>query len=52
MIHKHIDLDNYLFGVHSEDIPPREQRRIVERLKREMVEIFYGKNLQKDMMLT
>jgi S-adenosylmethionine decarboxylase len=52
MMLKHFDLDNYLFGVHSEDIPPREQRRIVERLKREMVEIFYGKNLQKDMMLT
>jgi S-adenosylmethionine decarboxylase len=52
MMLKHFDLDNYLFGVHSEDIPPREQRSIVERLKREMVEIFYGKNLQKDMMLT
>ena len=52
MMLKHFDLDNYLFGVHSEDIPPREQRSIVEGLKREMVEIFYGKNLQKDMMLT
>ncbi len=46
------DLDNYLFGIHSEDVPPREQRRITERLKREMIEIFNGKNIQKGMMLS
>jgi S-adenosylmethionine decarboxylase len=52
MMLREFDLDNYLFGVHSEDIPPREQRRITERVKREMVEIFNGKNIQKGMMLT
>lgn len=52
MMLREFDLDNYLFGVHSEDIPPREQRRITERVKREMVEIFNGKNVQKGMMLT
>jgi S-adenosylmethionine decarboxylase len=52
MMLRGFELDNYLFGVHSEDIPPREQRRITERVKREMVEIFNGKNVQKGMMLT
>jgi S-adenosylmethionine decarboxylase len=52
MMLREFELDNYLFGVHSEDIPPREQRRITERVKREMVEIFNGKNIQKGMRLT
>jgi S-adenosylmethionine decarboxylase len=52
MMLREFELDNYLFGVHSEAIPPREQRRITERVKREMVEIFNGKNIQKGMMLT
>jgi S-adenosylmethionine decarboxylase len=51
MLLKEFDLDNYLFGVELEDITPKEQNRITERLKREMLEIFYGRNIQKGMQL-
>ena len=51
MLLKEFDLNNYLFGVHADDVPPSEQRRITERLKREMLEIFYGRNIQKTMNL-
>jgi S-adenosylmethionine decarboxylase len=47
MMLKDFKLDNYLFGIESQDIPPREQNEISERLKREMFEIFYGRNIQR-----
>jgi len=47
MMLKQFDLDNYLFGIESRDIPPREQDEITERVRREMVEIFYGSNIQR-----
>ena len=47
MMLKEFDLDNYLFGIEADAIPPKEQRQIVDRLKREMTEIFYGRNLQR-----
>ena len=47
MLLKDFDLDTYLFDIDADDIPPREQREITDRLKREMAEIFYGRNLQK-----
>jgi len=49
MMLKQFDLNNYLFGVEKEDVPPREQQRIAASLKREMSEIFYGKNLRRGM---
>ena len=51
MVLKEFDLDNYLFGIRAEDIPPKERDMIVERVKREMLEIFYGRNIQKGMKL-
>ena len=51
MLLKDFHLDNYLFGVNADDVPPSQQRRITERLKREMLEIFYGRNIQKTMRL-
>jgi S-adenosylmethionine decarboxylase len=47
MLLKDFDLDNYLFSVDKLDIPPREQAEIERRLRREMAEIFYGKNLRQ-----
>lgn len=51
MLLKDFELDSYLFGVDADDIPPREQRSITDALKREMLEIFYGRNLNKGIKL-
>ena len=51
MLLKEFNLNGYLFGVEADDIPPREQRRIKDALKREMLEIFYGRNLNKGLKL-
>jgi len=42
---KEFELDNYLFGQNAEDLPAREQRKIERRLRKEMQELFYGRNL-------
>lgn len=47
MILKEFDLNNYLFGMAKEELEPRERRKIKQRLKKEMLEIFYGRNLPK-----
>jgi S-adenosylmethionine decarboxylase len=47
MLIKDFDLNNYLFSVDKQDIPPREQADIERRLRQEMAEIFYGRNLRK-----
>jgi S-adenosylmethionine decarboxylase len=47
MILKDLELDNYLFGVESADLKPREKSRIKQRLGREMSEIFYGRNMSR-----
>ncbi len=44
---KEFDLDNYLFGTGSKDLLPREKKKIKQRLKKEMYEIFYGRNIPK-----
>ena len=48
MMLKEFDLDDYLFGIDKDDLDPREQLEIEERLHREMVEIFYGRNLSRN----
>ena len=42
---KDFDLDNYLFGQSAEDLPPAQRRKIERRLRKEMQELFYGRNL-------
>ncbi|TNJ66218.1 adenosylmethionine decarboxylase [Paenibacillus hemerocallicola] len=44
---KRFDLNNYLFGYTKDKLSPEEQAEITERLKTEMDEIFYGKNMNR-----
>lgn len=45
MILKEFDLDNYLFERSKKDLPTSEKKSIKKQLKKEMNEIFYGKNI-------
>jgi S-adenosylmethionine decarboxylase len=47
MMLKDFNLDNYLFGVDADDVSPNEQRIITQRLRREMLEIFYSRNMSR-----
>jgi S-adenosylmethionine decarboxylase len=47
MILKEFDLDNYLFASAKKDLIPGEKKKIKQSLKREMNEIFYGRNIPK-----
>jgi len=42
---KDFDLDDYLFSIRAEDLDKRDRQRIERRLKQEMQELFYGRNL-------
>lgn len=45
MLLKQFELNNYLFGVGVEECSPAEVKDIRQRLRTEMLEIFYGRNL-------
>jgi S-adenosylmethionine decarboxylase len=45
MMLKDFKLDNYVFGVNASDLDPREAQSIEDRLRREMLEIFYSRNV-------
>ncbi|MDQ7821221.1 MAG: adenosylmethionine decarboxylase [Candidatus Eremiobacteraeota bacterium] len=45
MLLNQFDLDNYLFGTTRKELDREERKRIKARLKKEMVEIFYGTNI-------
>lgn len=45
MLLREFDLNNYLFGVEKKELPPREKKKIIQKLKKEMAEIFYGRNM-------
>jgi S-adenosylmethionine decarboxylase len=47
MLLKDFDLDNYLFGTVKSDLSPQDRRKIKQMLKKEMLEIFYAKNISK-----
>ncbi|MFZ5989548.1 MAG: adenosylmethionine decarboxylase [Bacillota bacterium] len=47
MLLKEFDLDNYLFGVTKKELLPGEKKKIKQKLKKEMSEIFYGRNIPK-----
>jgi S-adenosylmethionine decarboxylase len=42
---KEFDLDNYLFGIEKTDLSEVERNQIESRLEHEMLEIFYGRNM-------
>lgn len=45
LILKEFDLDNYLFERSKKDLPTGDKKKIKKLLKKEMNEIFYGKNI-------
>ncbi len=45
MLLKEYDLDNYLFGTGKNELSDAEQKRVNSLLRREMSEIFYGRNM-------
>lgn len=48
MVLKDFNLDNYLFGISKKDLAPEENKTIHNKIKKEMLEIFYGKNINMD----
>ncbi|HZP11697.1 MAG TPA: adenosylmethionine decarboxylase [Nevskiaceae bacterium] len=44
---KELDLDTYLFGEGATELPPREAKKIRDRVSYEILEIFYGRNIQR-----
>ena len=42
---KEFELDNYLFDSEKRPLEPSVRKRIKPRLKQEMLEIFYGRNI-------
>jgi len=45
MLLKHFNLDNYLFELKAKELAMREQAKIERKLRREMNELFYGRNM-------
>lgn len=48
MLLKEFDLDNYLFSTTKKDLEPVERKKVKQRLKREMSDIFYGQNVPRN----
>ncbi len=48
MMVRELDLENYLFGESAAELPEVERREIERQLRREMTEIFAGRNLAPD----
>jgi len=47
MVLNEFDLNDYLFGAGKEDLPPKELQKVEQQVRREMAEIFYGRNLER-----
>ena len=47
MMLKEIDLDDYLFGVGEDALSAAEQRKIRTQVRKEMLEMFYGRNIAR-----
>ena len=47
MILKELELDNYLFGIDANEISAAKQNKILKQIEKEMLEIFYGRNMPK-----
>jgi S-adenosylmethionine decarboxylase len=51
MMLKDLKLDDYLLGVSSDELTPDQQRRIHRQVRREMLEMFYGRNLKRGLRM-
>lgn len=51
MILKNFILDNYLFQISASHLTEKERNEIIQCVKREMTEIFYGRNISKNMLM-
>jgi len=49
MMLKDLKLDDYLLGVSKDELTIDQQQRIHKQVKREMLEMFYGRNLKRGM---
>jgi S-adenosylmethionine decarboxylase len=47
MILKDFNLNDYLFGLGKDDFSKKEQKTIERRIRREMADLFYGRNLPR-----
>ena len=47
MILKELELDNYLFGIDANELSAGKQSKIRKQIEKEMLEIFYGRNITK-----
>jgi S-adenosylmethionine decarboxylase len=45
MLIKEVDLQNYLFNVDPQELPPKTRLQITNNLRQEMIEIFSGNNI-------
>ena len=45
MLIKDLYLQNYLFNIDADELPPRARLEISDALRREMIEIFSGRNV-------
>ena len=50
MIIKETLLDNYLFGTGEDDFSKEELQEIKKKLRHEMLEIFYGRNMSSEQL--
>jgi len=50
MIRKAFDTANYVFGTEVEQLNEEEQKTIRKRLRREMLEIYYGRRIKKGLV--
>ncbi|MFJ4609115.1 S-adenosylmethionine decarboxylase, partial [Pseudomonas atacamensis] len=45
MLLKNFELDNYLFGDATSNLSPEQRAQVTDRVKHEMLEIFYARNM-------
>jgi S-adenosylmethionine decarboxylase len=47
MMLKELELDNYLFGIDADDLSSQKQTKLLKQIEKEMLEIFYGRNISR-----
>jgi S-adenosylmethionine decarboxylase len=50
MMLKQFDIEDYLFGAGKDELTAAQQRRIQAQVRREMLEMFYGRNMTGSVM--